>query len=66
MRKKGIVERLVIGAPSENDFSYEKLPKNRKKLFFLLFPVFIESNAHPRHLSACRSVRSNPQPDRVS
>ena len=36
MRKKGIVERLVIGAPSENDFSYEKLPQNRKKLFSYL------------------------------
>ncbi|MBO5716284.1 MAG: hypothetical protein J6S23_07845 [Clostridia bacterium] len=33
MRKKGIVERLVISAPSENDFSYDKLPQNRKKLF---------------------------------
>lgn len=33
MRKKGLVERIVIGAPSENDFSYDKLPKNRKKLF---------------------------------
>lgn len=33
MRKKGLVERLLIKAPSENDFSYDKLPSNRKKLF---------------------------------
>ena len=33
MRKKGLVERLVINPPSENDFSYDKLPENRKKLF---------------------------------
>ena len=32
MRKKGLVERLLIKAPSENDFSYDKLPSNRKKL----------------------------------
>ena len=33
MRKKGLVERIVIGTPSENDFSYDNLPGNRKRLF---------------------------------
>jgi len=33
MRKKGLVERIVMKAPSSEDFSPSKLPKNRKELF---------------------------------
>lgn len=33
MRKKGLVERLVMREPASDDFSPNKLPKNRKELF---------------------------------
>jgi hypothetical protein len=33
MRKKGLVERIIMRAPSEKSFSAEKLPDNRRKLF---------------------------------
>ena len=33
MRKKGLVERLVMRDPAREDFSPDKLPKNRKELF---------------------------------
>jgi len=33
MRKKGLVERLIMKNPSDEDFSCDKLPPNRRKLF---------------------------------
>ena len=33
MKKQGLVARLIMKDPAENDFSYDKLPKNRKELF---------------------------------
>lgn len=33
MRKKGLVERFVMRDPAREDFSPDKLPKNRKELF---------------------------------
>ena len=33
MRKKGFVERILIKDPAQEDFSPNKLPKNRKELF---------------------------------
>lgn len=36
MRKKGLVERIVIGEAAESDFSTERFPKNRKRLFLYL------------------------------
>ena len=33
MRKKGLVERIVMRPPSEVGFSAERLPRNRRKLF---------------------------------
>ncbi|MBQ8414283.1 MAG: hypothetical protein IJX58_03445 [Clostridia bacterium] len=33
MRKKGLVERIVMREPASEDFSQSKLPENRRKLF---------------------------------
>ena len=33
MRKKGLVERIVMREPAKEDFSPDKLPKNRRELF---------------------------------
>lgn len=33
MRKKSLVERLIMQNPSEKDFSYDKLPSSRRELF---------------------------------
>lgn len=36
MRKKGFVERIVMSEPAAEDFSPDKLPKNRAKLFLYM------------------------------
>ena len=36
MRKKGFVERIVMSEPAAEDFSPDKLPKNRTKLFLYM------------------------------
>lgn len=36
MRKKGFVERIVMSEPAAEDFSADKLPKNRAKLFLYM------------------------------
>ena len=33
MKKKGLVEMIVMREPAESDFSSDKFPKNRVKLF---------------------------------
>ncbi len=36
MRKKGLVERIIISEPASEDFSVDKLPKNRARLFLYM------------------------------
>ncbi len=36
MRKKGLVERILMAEPAEHDFSAEKLPSSRAKLFLYM------------------------------
>lgn len=36
MRKKGLVERILMKDPASEDFSYQKFPKNRKELFLYM------------------------------
>ena len=36
MRKKGLVEKIVMSEPAGEDFSPDKLPKNRAKLFLYM------------------------------
>ena len=36
MKKKGLVARLIMNNPSDVDFSYDKLPKNRRELLLYM------------------------------
>ncbi len=36
MRKKGLIEKLVMGTPAEYDYSARNMQKNRLSLFFYM------------------------------